>query len=413
MKKINISYVSSNNKLFTKVKLIAVATAYTVLTSCSVMKSPSNNSEHHVDKGVVSSNYTFSEPLDKSTHTEVSIVMSEENIVEPKKNVDNNLIVDTNNSEVYEDDTEIIYIDEKLSEEVIENTDVNTEVANLDIASIELRSDKVSTYNTDFEISSSLQEKINGYINGFGADCSFLAINLKDGMSFGYNIDATYQTASTIKAPFALYSFKEMDKGNGSQEELKVYEVKFRRDGSGVLKNKESGTSYSLKDLFYYTINYSDNVAYYMVHDRFYSENYNTFLKGLGCKQLYLYSGSKWSFIDARSMALIWQEIYKYKDETEYGKHLFDLLTNAEYNYMKEGMEKYNSAHKSGWTPRETHDSGIVFADDDYIVVTLNNNNGNYSAKSQLLNICGCIEEVIDEYTLYKEQNKDKTLVKQ
>ena len=107
-------------------------------------------------------------------------------------------------------------------------------------------------------------------------------------------------------------------------------------------------------------------------------------------------------------MALIWQEIYKYKDETPNGKYLFELLTNAEYNYIREGMEKYESAHKSGWTPRETHDSGIVFAQDDYIVVILNNNNGNYTAKSQLIKLSGCIEKVIDEYTLYIENTKHR-----
>lgn len=273
---------------------------------------------------------------------------------------------------------------------------------------------KVSVCNTDFEISEEVTNQINKHINAFGGDCSFIAINLNDGMSFGYNVDKSYQTASTIKAAFSLYSFKEIDKGNGSLDEMKVYEKKFIKGGSGVLKNKEVGTSYSLKDLFYYTINYSDNVAYYMVHDRFYSDSYNNFLSELGCKQLYLRNGAKWGFIDARSMALIWQEIYKYKEETSNGQYLFELLTNAEYNYIREGMEKYESAHKSGWTQRETHDSGIVFAEDDYIVVILNNNNGKYSAKSQLLKLSSCIEQVIDEYTIYKENSKcnQKRLVK-
>ena len=286
---------------------------------------------------------------------------------------------------------------------LILESEVDEQKVMIDISNIELSNSGVSTYNTDFELSDELTKEINGHIRNFGASCSFLAINLNDGMSFGYNIDATYQTASTIKAPVSLYGFKEMDKGNGSLEELKLYEERFRRDGSGVLKNQKSGTYYSLDDLFYYTIIYSDNVAYYMIHDRFYNDGYNEYLKEIGCNNLYLYGG-KWGIIDARSMAFIWQEIYKYKDETENGKYLFELFTNAEYNYIKEGMKKYDSAHKSGWTPRETHDSGIVFADNDYIVVILNNSGGNYSAKSQLLKISGCIEKVIDEYKLYKEE---------
>lgn len=298
---------------------------------------------------------------------------------------------------------------DKTQEEVVQEKETM-----IDIKDDTFSNSGVSICNTDFKISDELTNQINNHINNFGGDCSFIAINLNDGMSFGYNVDKSYQTASTIKVAFSLYSFKEIDKGNGSLDELKLYEERFRRDGSGVLKDKSSGANYSLKDLFYYTINYSDNTAYYMVHDRFYSDEYNNFLSELGCKQLYLRNGAKWGFIDARSMALVWQEIYKYKDQSENGKYLFELLTNAEYNYINEGMEKYESAHKSGWTKRETHDSGIVFANDDYIVVVLNNNNGNYSAKSQLLKLSSCIEKVIDEYTLYKEdsKSKQKTLTK-
>ena len=284
-----------------------------------------------------------------------------------------------------------------------------TQNIEVEIDDIALSNKGVSVYNSDFEISDKLQTKINNYIKKFNGDSSFIAINLKDGMSFGYNIDKSYQTASTIKVAFALFCFKEIENGNGSFQETKVYESRFKRDGSGILKDKKVGTSYTIKDLIYYTLNYSDNIAYYMIHDRFYSDKYNDFLKELGCNQLYLKNGAKWGYIDARSMALVWQEIYKYKDESEYGKILFDILTNAEYNYMEQGMDKYESAHKSGWTQRETHDSGIVFANDDYIVVTLQNNNGNYSAKQQLINVCGCIEDVIEEYDIYKKENYIKT----
>lgn len=306
--------------------------------------------------------------------------------------------------------SQIEFIDDKENSEIEAQVEqkVEEKTLNIDIKSLEFSKQKVSVCNSEFQISKELEQEINNNIYNYGGDCSFIAINLNDGMAFGYNVDKAYQTASTIKVAVSLYGFKQMDSGNGSLEELKVYEERFRRDGSGVLKNQKSGTKHSLKDLFYYTINYSDNVAYYMIHDRFHNGGYNEYLKKLGCNNLYLNIGARWGFIDARSMALVWQEIYKYKDETEYGKYFFELLTNAEYNYMEQGMDHYESAHKSGWTPRETHDSGIVFAKDDYIVVTLNNANGNYSAKGQLLKISNCIEKVIDEYTLYKEHTIDK-----
>ena len=294
----------------------------------------------------------------------------------------------------------------------LENSIIIEEEKTINIKDNVFLGSTISFCDTDFNISDDLKNEITNHINSFGGNCSFIAVNLKDGMSFGYNVDKVYDSASTIKVAFSLYAFKEMDKGNGNLNELKLYEERFRRDGSGILKNKSSGNKYALKDLFYYTLHYSDNVAYYMVHDRFYSNSYNEFLKGLGCNQLYLYNNRKWGQIDARSMALIWQEIYKYKDESKNGKYLFELLTNADYNYIRQGMIKYESAHKSGWTPRETHDSGIVFAEDDYIVVILNKNNGNYSAKSQLTKISNSIEKVIDEYSIYKNKEKTKQLIK-
>ena len=174
-----------------------------------------------------------------------------------------------------------------------EETEEKEEV-DIDIKSYEFSNKGVSVFNSDFKISEELEKEINNNIHNYGGDCSFIAINLNDGMAFGYNVDKSYQTASTIKVAVSLYGFKQMDSGNGSLDELKVYEERFRRDGSGVLKNKKSGTSYSLNDLFYYTLNYSDNVAYYMIHDRFYSNSYNEYLKDLGCKNLYLYNGAHW-----------------------------------------------------------------------------------------------------------------------
>ena len=287
----------------------------------------------------------------------------------------------------------------------------NPRVVSIDITKDSISDKEISISNSEFEFSDELRNKFNNIINNFNDDCSFYVVNIKDGMSFGYNIDKSYATASTIKAAFSLYCFKQMDMGNGSLEELKLYEERFRRDGSSILKNRPSGVNYSLKDLFYYTINYSDNVAYNMIHDRFYRNSYNTFLGELGCSELYLKDGAKWGKINARSMALIWQEIYRYKDENENGKYLFELLTNAKYNYISEGITKYPSAHKSGWTPSETHDSGIVFADDDYIVITLNNN-GHGDAKSQLVKICSCIEQGIDEYSIYKNNIKQNKQLK-
>ena len=57
---------------------------------------------------------------------------------------------------------------------------------------------EVTVCNSEFKLSEELNNKINNHIKNFGGDCSFIVVNLNDGMSIGYNVDKTYATASTI-----------------------------------------------------------------------------------------------------------------------------------------------------------------------------------------------------------------------
>ncbi|MEG2289187.1 MAG: serine hydrolase [Clostridium sp.] len=260
---------------------------------------------------------------------------------------------------------------------------------------------KINIQNSKFAISDELLAEINNVINGYEGKSSFYVVSMEDNMSFGYNPDVAFETASTIKAPFALYCFKEIAKGNASLDEEKIYEERFYRDGSGVLQYEPIGGVYTLKELLFYTINCSDNIAYYMIHDRFWDEGYNNMLRNLGCEQYYLPNGSKWGWASARSAALIWQEIYKFSKESTEGAIYFDMLLNAQYSYIKPGVPQYKSAHKSGWTELLCHDTGIVFAEKPYIIAVMTDNEGAWSGSEQIRRLTACSDKVMKEYGLW------------
>lgn len=265
---------------------------------------------------------------------------------------------------------------------------------------------KICVENSTFEISEDLLNNINNVIDGYGGACSFYVVDMETNMTFGYNPTAVFPTASTVKAPFVLYAFKEIANGNGTLDETKVYESRFWREGSGIMQYEPTGGTYTIEQLIYNTINWSDNVAYSMVHDRFWSDRYNDMLEELGCSQYYLLNGAMWGYADAKSEALIWQEIYKYSQECEGGKIYFDMLLKALYSYIKPGVPQYESAHKSGWTESQCHDGGIIFGNRKYIITVLTDNSGNWSGAYQIQLLTSYANEVIDEYNEFLKDEK-------
>lgn len=273
----------------------------------------------------------------------------------------------------------------------------------LDIASKVYSNNAISIADSDFKISDELLTKIYGTINSYGASNSFYLISLKDGMSIAYNIDKGYETASSIKAPYALYIYEEIEKGNINADSLIAYEQRFYNKGTGVVKKSEFGTPFTVKDLVYYSLYESDNVAHTMLHGTYGVSGYNDFLRNLGTKQLYLTAGNPWGFTSARSAALIWQEIYNFSIRSELGIEFLNILSTAKYNYFKEVMPDIPSAGKAGFASYDVVETGIVFDEMPYIGVAIANRGGNIGAYSQVLNLISHMNDIMQEYGEYKK----------
>lgn len=229
----------------------------------------------------------------------------------------------------------------------------------------------INNNTADFEISEELREQFFALLEDSKFNASFYVIDIKSRMSIGYNANVKYNTASTVKAGYALYCFKEIEAGRAGYNDLKKYEQKHYIKGSGSTQNSEYGTIFTIKVLLYRMLYNSDNVAYYMLLDHFGYDGYNEMMKEIGVNA-FISSKDKWGQFTAQELGLIWQAIYGYKDKCGEGRLLWEYLTGNLYNEIQEELKEYATvAHKSGWSPKACHDSGIVMSERPYIIVLL------------------------------------------
>ena len=282
-------------------------------------------------------------------------------------------------------------------------SDYSNSVENtIDIASKQYDYGIISVRDSDFVISTELQEKIMSNIAYYGASVSFYIVSLTDGMSIGYNIDKSFETASSIKAPYALWIYEQFANGSIDPTQELTYEEYYYNKGTGVIKNSEFGVPYTIRDLVYYSLNDSDNIAHIMLHKNFGVSGYNKMLSNLGSKQLYLTAGNPWAYTSCRSAALIWQEIYNFALRDPEGVTLLNILSNGKYNYFKEVMPDIPSASKTGFANKDVVETGIVFDNDKpYIAIAMANKGGSIGAYSEVLNLIKYMNEIMNEYKAY------------
>lgn len=278
----------------------------------------------------------------------------------------------------------------------------------LDIPSLNYSNGKISILGSDFKLSNALESKVYDLINSYGAGNSFYIVSLEDNMSIGYNIDKAFETASSIKAPYALYVSREIAKGNIDPDRKIAYVPKYHNAGTGVVKNYDYGTEFTVRELIYYSLTESDNVAHTILHGTFGVKGYNAMLKELKTKQLYLTAGNPWGFTSARSAAIIWQDIYNFALEDSEGVTLLDTLSNGKYNYYKEILPQVPSASKTGFANKDVVESGIVFDKHPYIAICIANKGGTRGAYTQILNYISLMNDIMKEYDDYLQAKTGK-----
>ena len=226
---------------------------------------------------------------------------------------------------------------------------------------------------------------------------SFKYTDIYTGFTVSYNEKQEIFTASTIKAPMAIYLYEQAEKGLVDLDEQLIYTAAYYNTGSGWLKNREFNQSYTVRELISYAIIPSDNAAHNMLMDRYGRINMYNFWTKKGTTSIFR-DYSNWGVINANDATIYMKELYDYYNtDTELSNELMKNFTSVTFKPLSGKNGSRNTANKSGWSGTAFHDTAIVFDDNPYILVVLSN--VGYSDYTYLFNLTSkVVSELHEEY---------------
>ena len=236
---------------------------------------------------------------------------------------------------------------------------------------IECINSKIETDNLPDEIKNIIN-KINEFYN---SNINHFAYTYKDiytGFTVSYNSNQNIFAASSIKAPKDIYLYEMASLGKINLDEIMTYTGAYYNTGSGILKNRQLNTKYSVRELIEYSTVHSDNAAHNMLMDKYGRENMLNFWQEKGTTGIFT-QYNNWGVTNAHDASIYMEELYKfYVTNNEYGEPLMNNFLNSYPKFLK-GKNNYQVASKSGWSGSSLHDVSIVFKENPYIVVALSN----------------------------------------
>lgn len=230
--------------------------------------------------------------------------------------------------------------------------------------------------------------------------------DLTSGYCWGYNEDLVFDSASVIKAPYILSVLEVISKdeqnyldkleaqslepemidtdGDGTPDSAKieysnpiynlsdvvVYDsATMYQSGSGVIQNMEDGTEFTYIDFIKYTLEYSDNVAYRQLRNRFGFNTMYSLAQRVGATSV-LNNGRT---MTARDAGKLFKEIWEFTETDEkYGTLMKESMMKGNHTVIIPlGVSPTKTMHKYGWDTNAYHDVAIVLNGDKPYVLAI------------------------------------------
>lgn len=184
-----------------------------------------------------------------------------------------------------------------------------------------------------------------------------------------YNSSKVYRTQCTVKAPFVKSMLDYMEANNIPLTKT-LYLQSHQKWKGHYLSGFRTGTGFTIRELMFYALRYSDNTAYQMLFDHFGSKVLNNNAKKIGASlRLGTYIFGETSAAD---MTKFFLDIYSYNGK--YKNEFFSDLMNSQTSpLIRNGIpSSVKIMRKSGNGGRSTvgyHDCAIVLADTPFVLV--------------------------------------------
>lgn len=220
-------------------------------------------------------------------------------------------------------------------------------------------------------------------------DVSFYYKNLVTQETIKYNEEKPMLAASVIKLTVLVECFNQIEKGILRKDKIFITKEEEKVPSCGALNYMRENLSITLDDLYVLMIILSDNYATNILIDELGIDNINKTIKEIGLKSTILnrkmFDAEKSllgfeNYISVEDIAYLLEKMYnKELIDKKSSEEMINILKNQRLNgkvpfFLQSIKPKVNIAHKTGEDTNITHDVGIVFAKEPFIVCFCGNN---------------------------------------
>lgn len=220
--------------------------------------------------------------------------------------------------------------------------------------------------NQQTEIINKFKQETNNLSGVYG----FKIINLVNGESYGYLNSEEFQAASLIKLPLITLVLEESEEKKLNLESIHTLKAEDKIGGSGSLQYSDEGEIYSLLELVELMGKQSDNTAFNILVNKIGEDNFQNYISEIGMRNTFY--DTNLTTID--DIALFFKKLYENRLVNEESKtQVFEFLRDTQYEEhlpagLPEGVETF---HKFGRELHVVNDGGIVFGEEDFVMVIL------------------------------------------
>lgn len=233
--------------------------------------------------------------------------------------------------------------------------------------------EKSTAYDFPDEFYRELAELVDSYDHFLYYDISMAYYDIETGFSLIINPDKHYYQASVMKAPYMLYIYRLALSGKADLEEKLIYTEDFKREGTGVLKEMEFDTEFTVEELIGYCLEESDNSAFAMLRKRFPEDGYIDYIKSIGITHEDDAKAFNQPQICGETAIAFSRAVYDFIEEKNpYSEKLRYHMTHSR-NAMIYGGEDDEVVRKYGWHDGYFHDMAIVYGERPYMLTIMTN----------------------------------------
>jgi len=235
-------------------------------------------------------------------------------------------------------------------------------------------------------------DDIAARLHGYGNSISLFYKNLETGFSYAHNPSRVFFSASISKAMHAFYTYIAAERGYIDLYTTHTYRATDFWGGTGIIRFMQVGAEFTTRELLYYSIRHSDNIAFRMLYR--YMNNidfsYRDFIIEQGFNPRFVL-GDYEQNASAEDIGLWMYAMHRYfESESRYGHYFHEDMRNVElysHPYFTRGTvfggneeinvhllhSDYQMAKKYGWASHAFNVMGVVYAQSPYILIILSN----------------------------------------